>query len=210
MADALSRLKAANAELERRDDSLREELRERRDSVSLTHESLGSGPAPELVLEGQRVDPQEFEEETIVLRTGRPVLAIVRNAARLTFTDPESKIWKQRLRKAASHLVKAAQAVGRIEVEGHALAWLGTGWLVSPDVIVTNRHVASEFGRQRGTSFLFKQGLNGREMSAAIDFIEEIDRSDTLTFRIERSCILKIPKDQTSRFCELCRSPAKY
>jgi endonuclease G len=194
VADALSRLKAANAELERRDDSLREELRERRDSVSLTHESSGSEPAPELVLEGQRVDPQEFEEETIVLRTGRPVLAIMRNAARLTFTDPESKIWKQRLRTAAPHLVKAAQAVGRIEVEGHALAWLGTGWLVSPDVIVTNRHVASEFGRQRGTSFLFKQGLNGREMSAAIDFIEEIDRSDTLTFQIEEILHIENPE----------------
>jgi endonuclease G, mitochondrial len=186
MDDLIARLKAANADVERRDDSLRQELQERRESLSFTRESLRESREDELVFEGQRVDRHEFELETIVLRTGRPVLAIVRDVAQLIFTDPESKVWKQRLQQASANLVKAAKAIGRIEIEGHAFAWLGTGWLVSPDVIVTNRHVAAEFGRQSGTSFVFRQGLTGTAMTASIDFLEEVGRQESLVFRVER------------------------
>lgn len=193
MDDLITRLKIANANVERRDDSLREELQERRDAASFAHESLGADADVTLEVLGQRVDRVAFEQETIVLRTGRPVLTILRDQAQLIFTDPESKIWKQRLEKASSHLITAAQAVGRIEVEGHALAWLGTGWLVRPDVIVTNRHVASEFGRQKGSRFVFRPGLNGSSMTASIDFLEELGRGDKLTFLLEQ--ILHIEDD---------------
>jgi endonuclease G len=172
MEDLIARLKAANADIERRDTALRDELNERRESESFVSESLTDRDR-EIAIEGQTVDRQDFVAETIVLRTGRPVLAIVRDKARLIFDDPESRVWKDRLQKAQAHLVRAAQAVGRIEVEGHSLEWLGTGWLVRPDVVVTNRHVAAEFGRRNGTSFVFRQGLTGRKMAASIDFIED-------------------------------------
>ena len=82
--------------------------------------------------------------------------------------------------------MSAARAVGRIEVEGHDLAWLGTGWLVRPDVVVTNRHVAAEFGRNDGTSFVFKQGIGSSQMNASIDFLEEIGSTKERTFRLDR------------------------
>ena len=182
MENLLARLKAANADIEHRDQSLRNELLDRRESADFVAESVGH-EAP-LVIEGEVVDRLEFEQETIVHRTGRPVLAVVRDEAQLVFSDPESKVWKERLENAKSHLVKAAQAVGRIEVEGHSLAWLGTGWLVRPDVIVTNRHVASEFGRHNGERFIFKQGLSGRNMTASIDFLEELGRTESATFEL--------------------------
>ena len=47
---------------------------------------------------------------SIVLRVGRPVLAIVGNAARLDFTDSESSVWRARLRGSAPLLRRAAQA----------------------------------------------------------------------------------------------------
>jgi endonuclease G len=128
----------------------------------------------------------EVQLETIVLRTGRPVLAIKRDEAELTFDDAQSAVWKSRLTAARPHLVQAARAVGRIEVEGHRLAWLGTGWLVAPDTIVTNRHVAAEFGRHNGTRFVFRQGLDGQAMRASIDLLEEIDREDDLTFELRQ------------------------
>jgi endonuclease G, mitochondrial len=174
MSDLLARLKAANAEVEDRDHSLREELLDIRDSASFVAESALEERTGKLLIEGQGFDEQRFFEETIVRRTGRPVLAIVQNEAQLVFHDVESKVWQERLVNASSELAQATQSVGRVEVVGHGLEWLGTGWLVCPDVIVTNRHVAAEFGRRSSAGFVYRQGFHGGAMSASIDFHEEI------------------------------------
>jgi endonuclease G len=189
--DLIGRLKAANARIERQDSALGEELLELRADKGLSPERApGLGGAPEdsgpLEVDGQPVDRSDFAQETIVLRTGRPVLAIVNDEAQLRFSDPDSDVWKSRLGDASAHLMRAARAVGRIEVEGHDLAWLGTGWLVRPDVVVTNRHVAAEFGRSDGTSFVFRQGTGGSQMKASIDFLEEIGNTDDRTFQLKR------------------------
>ncbi|WP_247828944.1 DNA/RNA non-specific endonuclease [Arthrobacter antioxidans] len=193
MEDLIGRLKAANAQIEHRDGLLGKEMLERRASSApilksadrdLHGAQADSGPSFEVG--GQMVDRFEFAQETIVLRTGRPVLAVVGDEAQLVFSDSESSVWKSRLREASAHLVDAVRAVGRIEVEGHDLAWLGTGWLVRPDVLVLNRHVAAEFGHNDGTSFVFKQGIGGRRMEASIDFLEEIGSIRNRTFRLSR------------------------
>jgi endonuclease G len=193
MEDLIGRLKAANAQIERRDSLLGEEMLERRTATAALPELAGRtpegtplDPGPTIEVGGQAVDRSEFAQETIVLRTGRPVLAVIGGEAQLVFSDPESSVWKSRLRDASAHLVSAARAVGRIEVEGHSLAWLGTGWLVRPDVVVTNRHVAAEFGRNDGTSFVFKQGISGSQMKASVDFLEEIGSTRERTFRLNR------------------------
>jgi hypothetical protein len=186
MNDLLNRLKARNADVESRDDDLRDELEEKRGI---------EGVAPELELRdlGDDVNLEDLARETIVMRTGRPVLAVLRNQAELTFSDPDSMVWKSRLENAAPPLVNAARAVGRIEVEGHSLAWLGTGWLVAPGVVVTNRHVAAEFGRQDGARFVFRQGLTGQPMTASIDFLEEVGSPEELTFALERVLYIEGP-----------------
>ncbi|MGX1159802.1 endonuclease G [Arthrobacter sp. SLBN-100] len=193
MEDLIGRLRAANARIESRDGQLGEEMLERRAATpSVPGGAVGDfelaqpGRGPQLEIGGQTVDRFEFAQETIVLRTGRPVLAVVDDEAQLVFSDPESSVWESRLRDASGHLQAAARAVGRIEVEGHSLAWLGTGWLVQPDVVVTNRHVAAEFGRHDGTSFVFKQGIAGTRMEASIDFLEEIGSTRERTFRLNR------------------------
>jgi endonuclease G len=191
--DLIGRLKAANARIERRDDQLGRELLERREAESGAAASAMRGlelapsdAPPTLEVDGETVDWVVFAQETIVLRTGRPVLAVVNDQAQLVFSEPDSSVWESRLRDAAARLGQAARAVGRIEVEGHSMSWLGTGWLVRPDVIVTNRHVAAEFGRHDGTSFVFKQGLAGSQMNASIDFLEEIGSTKERTFRLNR------------------------
>lgn len=168
--DPISRLRARNAAMRRRDPRLDDELLQ--------------GAVPEgraLELPGD-----EFQAETIVMRTGRPVLAIKRDEAELAFEDPDSAVWKSRLTDARQHLMHAARAVGRIEVAGHSLDWVGTGWLVAPETIVTNRHVAAEFGRESGTTFIFREGLHGSAMRASIDFIEEFEREESLTFELRQ------------------------
>ncbi len=164
--DALTRLRAANAAIRDRDRPLADELTE-----------LTDGPTPE-------GPGGEIQLETIVLRTGRPVLAIKQDEAQLVFDDADSAVWNSRLQEARSYLVRATRAVGRIEAEGHSLAWLGTGWLVAPDTIVTNRHVAAEFGRRSGTTFVFRQSPGGDLMRASIDLLEEVDREDSLTLEL--------------------------
>jgi endonuclease G len=112
------------------------------------------------------------------------VLAVVDDGVQLVFTEVESEVWRSRLESVATMLHDAVRAVGRVEVSGHPhFEWIGTGWLVAPDVIVTNRHVAAEFGRRRGSGFSFKTGIGGR-MSAAIDFREEIGRNATAEFNV--------------------------
>lgn len=175
--DTLTRLKEANAAIRTRDPSLDNEL------IALNGYD---GLVPEL-------QGDDFHTETIVLRTGRPVLAIQRDEAQLTFDDADSVIWKSRLTAARRHLVHAAKAVGRIEVEGHSLSWLGTGWLIDDETIVTNRHVAAEFGRHGDTTFVFRQGLDGQPIRASIDFLEELDRTESLTFTLQEILHIEEP-----------------
>ena len=186
-----ARLKEAVAEVEQSDGKLADEMREVRGA-------RGQPAAEEMAprLESLRptttADVGDLARETIVLRTGRPVLAVINDETRLEFDDADSKVWRSRLLAARELLGRAIRAAGRIEVENHDLDWLGTGWLVADDVVVTNRHVAGEFGRRRGEEFVFRQGFGGR-MAARIDFREEIGGSSAREFKL--STILHIEDD---------------
>ena len=152
------------------DRALADEIRAIRGSRSLAASGLRSLPA---------------SVRNIVLRVGRPVLAIVGNAPRLDFTDSESTVWRARLQASAPLLRRAARAVGRIEVTGlPGLTFVGTGWLVDRNTVVTNRHVAQTFAQRTGGGFTFRQAGRARPMAAAIDFLEETGRRAELEFRI--------------------------
>jgi endonuclease G len=60
---------------------------------------------------------------------------------------------------------------------------VGTGWVVHEDVIVTNRHVASEFARKKDERFVFRQSMLG-DMAARLDFREEYQETTPSEFRI--------------------------
>ena len=169
-----ARLRAVVAEVERSDEELAKELRAVR--AAPADKAAVNEVAPRLTALGPAGAPDagRLLPETIVLRTGRPVLAVVNDEARLVFDDVDSEVWRARLVAARELLGRAIPAAGRIEVENHDLDWLGTGWLVADDIVVTNRHVAGEFGRRRGEGFVFRQGLLG-PMAARVDFREEIE-----------------------------------
>lgn len=127
-----------------------------------------------------------LEAESIVMRRQRPVLAIRQGVTSLEFVDEaDSKIWKQRLLDAAPLLDKAIRAVGRIDLKGARLEWAGTGWLVHENILVTNRHVAAEFAIRKGAGFTFRIGGAG-SIDASIDFLQELERPDTLLFKVVR------------------------
>ena len=135
----------------------------------------------------------------IVLRVGRPVLAVVGGAAQLQFKDSESEVWRTRLQASSARLQRAAGAVGRINVTGRPdVPYVGTGWLVDKDAIVTNRHVAREFGQRSGSRFTFKKGSS---KGVSIDFLEEAGRPERLSFPIVE--ILHIEDDDGPDFALL-------
>lgn len=161
-------LRAYNESLLANDDELA-------DAEAVNTEALEVGLPPE----------EALDNESIVLRRRRPVLAIKNGAAVLDFTDQiDVPIWKTRLERAGEVLRRAIAAVGRIELAGNPdFSWVGTGWLVHPGYLVTNRHVAEEFARLEGTKFVFQAGPVG-DMAASIDLLQEIDRADTQVFKI--------------------------
>jgi phosphatidylserine/phosphatidylglycerophosphate/cardiolipin synthase-like enzyme len=124
--------------------------------------------------------------ETIVVREGRPVILVENDSYYLT--GPGLEVWAERLEQSATRhaLERVIPAVGRIEVKNHYLPWLGTGWLVDDDIVVTNRHVAEEFGARGSDGWVFRRGWLDPQtrMQAAIDFREEHGGSQTNEFPV--------------------------
>jgi len=124
----LARLRRYNRSVRENDPKLAEEVRD------LGYEARGADEA---------LSPQAADEmlglESIAMRTQRPVLAIRDNVTQLVFIDEaDSKIWGERLTKARHLLDIAVPAVGRIDLTGAPLEWVGTGWLVAYYVMLDN------------------------------------------------------------------------
>ncbi|HYS87696.1 MAG TPA: serine protease [Bradyrhizobium sp.] len=129
----------------------------------------------------------ELELESIVQRIGRPVLGISGGSVDLNIEEPESAVWKSRLQQSAAALGPAIATVGRVEATNWPLGlpYIGTGWLIDQDLIVTNRHVALEFAERGQTGFTFQLGFDRRNPVAVdIDFLEEIGNAATAQFTI--------------------------
>lgn len=156
--------------------------------AELAQESMDRVPGVEL--EGLDTGPHDIGEavelESIVMRQQRPVLAIKENETQLEFVDQaDSAIWKQRLLAAKPFLDDAIRAVGRIDLQGSRLDWVGTGWLVHDSILVTNRHVANEFAMRKGQGFSFRMGNDG-QIGASVDFLQEIANPQSLVFKLVR------------------------
>lgn len=112
----------------------------------------------------------------IILTIGRPAIFVKNNSFEVPISDTLSDTWAARLNASRANIETAIRAVGRIEVTNHpgGFSYLGTGWLVAPDVIVTNQHVAQAFARKQGAKFVFKKNLlSGQEIGVNLDFREE-------------------------------------
>lgn len=114
---------------------------------------------------GADLSPAErFGVEAIVLQEGRPALFVEHG----DFPSDLPPEWAG-LEHHRSRIQESIARVGRVEVAGHPdYDWVGTGFLVAPDVVMTNRHVAVEFARRDVTSWSF---MSGR--TAAWDLFEE-------------------------------------
>jgi len=149
-------------------------------------EMLDADGASNKLLEVSRTPDQSIEFESIIMRRRRPVLAIQKGTAVLDFKDEaDVPLWQARLTRAANLLENAIPSVGRIELTGNPdFSWVGTGWLVHPRYLVTNRHVAEQFSRREGDGFVLQSGPDGA-MTASIDMLQEIGNNDTQVFEVK-------------------------
>jgi hypothetical protein len=116
----------------------------------------------------------ELQLETIVMRTGRPVLAIKRDEAQLTFDDADSAVWKSRLTAARPAPGGSARAVAGSK-------WRATALRGSDGLVRRPRDHRDQSARgcrvrsPRRNEVRFRMGLDGHAMRASIDLLEEVD-----------------------------------
>lgn len=134
--------------------------------------------APEVlekIATGEELDQDElFIAEAIILPDMRPAIDIV--GGDFTIDDPT---WRHldSDRNLHQSIKSTLVSVGRIDLPGHpALPYGGTGFVVGPDLIMTNRHVAELFTSGLGLSGLqFQPGL-----AAGINFKHELGDDDSM------------------------------
>ena len=113
--------------------------------------------------------------DAIVELFGRPAI-LVENGHFHSPPHPWEKLTEQR-----EAIEATLRSVGRIEIDGHpSLDWVGTGFLVGEDVVITNKHVARDFARQSADSeWVFESNMFPR-----VDFAEELGDSRPREFQI--------------------------
>lgn len=127
---------------------------------------------------GVRLDADSrFALEAIVMPLYRPVVDILND---LIVVDQLQETWKDLGDPSRERDTrKWIRAVGRINVPG--LLYAGTAFLVGPDLILTNRHVAALFANGLGMRVEFQQG-----QSASIGFFHEKGLTTAESATIER------------------------
>ena len=127
--------------------------------------------------------------ETIV-RKGRPSLFVrddkVTEAD--SVIDGPSGLIMSKLRKAESRVNTVIPLVGRIDVAGYpgGVPYLGTGWLIDRNVVVTNRHVARLIARQGSTGWVFRPSPAGGPIGVSINYRHESKRTASEPVKIKR------------------------
>ncbi|MEU7026059.1 serine protease [Streptomyces sp. NPDC046275] len=104
------------------------------------------------------IDEDEyFGVEAIVLLEGRPAILVQGQDFAAQQGD-----WAV-LDASRAAIRESIARVGRVEVTGHpSLDWIGTAFVVGPEAVMTNRHVAVEFSRAEGAGWSFRQGMTAR------------------------------------------------
>jgi V8-like Glu-specific endopeptidase len=113
--------------------------------------------------------------EAIVLLSGRPAL-FVRND---TFDVPDG-FWEL-LAPYRPDMSSAIKAVGRLAVPSHSIPYVGTGFVVGKDLIMTNRHVIHPYFVSKCESGKWKLSSGVR---MTIDFKQEFGSAEISEFEI--------------------------
>ena len=132
------------------------------------------------VEQNEALQPSEANYlEAIILPKERPVVFVQKGT--FSITDP---LWSHLSQTDnRTRLEAAIPAIGRVELPNNpSIPYGGTGFVVGPGLMMTNRHVAEIFARGLGTKTVtFKPGE-----SAAVDFKREFQSTESLSLVVEK------------------------
>lgn len=120
-------------------------------------------------------DDEALDLETLVAFAVRPAI-LIREGSFLAPPQP----W-ERLEESRGAIERVAASVGRIQFRGSRIRpFAGTGFVVGPDLVMTNRHVVETFGEVEEGVFTVEPGL-----SSGVDFADDPDVDQTPEFAVE-------------------------
>lgn len=90
------------------------------------------------------LDRLQAAAEVVVHTDGSAPAFLLKDGAILFESSPD-ELWRGRLEAAAADLTPLFGSIGRIDIRHPNKSFAGTGWLVAPDLLMTNRHVVQEF-----------------------------------------------------------------
>jgi len=161
-----------------------ERLTERKPETKERVEKLKAKIAPTVprppAADAERVEARVMEMvfETVVFEE-RPVLFVENdwvNKTEVTIVGSEAQELVDGLDQHKDLLQPLIPLVGRIDVTNFpGNDFVGTGWFVAPDVVITNRHVASLIARWDGRKYVFARGILGRPMTSSVCTAHEFD-----------------------------------
>lgn len=123
-------------------------------------------------------------QEAIILLRGRPVLLVQQDSWEAPLSTEIAK-WLGDPTAGDNRLRPRLPSVGRIEIVGDEdQDYIGTGWMLDEDILITNRHVAEAFAIQRGHGFAFKRMPDGSTMQVRTDFKREHQRTESIQFGV--------------------------
>jgi len=135
----------------------------------------------ERLRKGDSIDPADVRAttglEALVKMKGRPAIRLDGNP--IDINDPDLQEWAGVLAMLQSTLPEIAQSVGRIDAEG---IHQGTGFVVAPGVVMTNRHVIEGFAAPIPSAHRPERWL--LEQEATINFSPGARHPD-FTFRVQ-------------------------
>lgn len=143
------------------------------ESASVVPESVGTEPqrdaarsAAVKLARREPLEPREqFAVEAIIIPDKRPAIFIENG----TYTVAHSLWLHLNADEVKTRLGRLFSLIGRIELPEHpSLPYGGTGFVVAPGLLMTNRHVAEIFSAGLGTHIDFRPGAK-----AGIDFKQE-------------------------------------
>jgi endonuclease G len=134
--------------------------------------------------------------EAIVERFTRPVYLVQRSTF-VTPADsfPNSEVIGAQLQGGRTALERVIPSVGRIDLRNHERDWVGTGWVVGPGIVVTNRHVARKFASEENGAFAFRKNYQAPPVAATVDWRHEYRQPDESRFKVKE--ILWIEPDDS-------------
>jgi PLD-like domain/Trypsin-like peptidase domain len=152
---------------------------------------IASKQAPEIVAEAAVMPPlhaaalgmppptvTELVAETIVFEE-RPVLFVKDDwidTVNVTKKGVEAEELVADLETRRATIGPMVPLIGRIDVAGFpGTDFVGTGWFVDTDIVVTNRHVASLIARWDGHQYVFSRSVAGRPLTPSLSTLHEFD-----------------------------------